>query len=93
MASEAFSYTRATGKRPSLVTDGMRRWTKAEGEQQAKSPDRLPGCIHVRLMCKNISPYGFWAEYFNESDAMRDADAAYLKAVSDGAIEPITPNP
>ena len=80
--TDAISYTQATGKRPSFdAYDAMWHWyTSASGERNADL-DVVPAIIFVEM--------GYRSTYFSKEDALAAADAAYERAVAEGAMGPI----
>lgn len=78
----AISYTQATGKRPSLDPETLAwRWYVSASGQYDHEPDVVPAAIYVRM------------DYQSHHDiyeaALAAADAAYERAVADGAMGPI----
>lgn len=91
MESEVISYTFATGKRPKWIHSYLYRWTLPDPPTH-NDPEDLPKAIFDRLQADPRAYPQRWL--FRTADAaLAAADAAYLRAVADGAMEPITQNP
>lgn len=92
-----YSYTAAMGKRPMPDDDrGMEpgdgfTWFRTDPRpSMAKEPipvEDLPPPVFARLIGGILSYNHQWRDYPTESEALAAADAAYLQAVKDGAIE------
>lgn len=80
----AISYTQATGKRPSLDWGGeilCWRWYVSASGQHDNDPDVVPAAVYARM--------GYQSRYDVYLDALAAADAAYERAVAEGAMGPI----
>jgi hypothetical protein len=85
--ADAISYTAATGKRPRPMTDGGCRWSRdgRHNEGILEPLDAIPFEVFVRLEGNRVPVFC----YDTESDALKAADEAYLRAVADGAMAAI----
>lgn len=88
MASET-SYTQATGKRPSKTDCGRWRWTLRDSPR-SRAKDEL--CYEIFWSLVDGDANLPWI-YLTEADALAACDAAYHRAVSEGVMKPIKPNP
>jgi len=80
-------YTAATGKRPFRACPGYFGWADM-AVVGVDAEDMLPGAIHDRLEGGVAEPPP-WRVYRGRKTALAAADAAYERAVADGAMEPI----
>lgn len=72
-------YTAATGKRPSLDSETLAwRWYVSASGQYDDEPDVVPAAIYVRM--------DYQSHHDVYEEALAAADAAYERAVAEGAM-------
>lgn len=86
--ADAFSYTQATGKRPKRLNESCYRWTSPDPSSH-RAPENLPEVVFNRLDPDFDPVYPQPWLFRTEDAALAAADAAYDRAVAEGAMKPI----